>query len=140
MDKVFVLSIRVFFIIFLVMELNEITERIIGSAYEVSNTLGCGFLEKVYENSMVKELRCRKIKVEQQKKISVFYKKENVGEYFADLLVEDEIIVELKAIKQLTEIQEAQLMNYLKSTKKKIGLLINFGTSRVQIKRIVNNY
>ena len=140
MDKVFVLSIRIFFIIFLVMELNEITERIIGSAYEVSNTLGCGFLEKVYENSMVKELRCRKIKVEQQKKISVFYKKENVGEYFADLLVEDEIIVELKAIKQLTEIQEAQLMNYLKSTKKKIGLLINFGTSRVQIKRIVNNY
>ncbi len=122
------------------MELNEITEKIIGSAYEVSNTLGCGFLEKVYENSMAKELKCQNLKVDQQKKISVFYKNENVGEYYADLFVEDEVIVELKAIKQLTEIHEAQLMNYLKSTKKKVGLLLNFGTTRIQIKRLVNNY
>lgn len=122
------------------MELNEITEKIIGSAYEVSNTLGCGFLEKVYENSMAKELKCKNLKVDQQKKISVFYKNENVGEYYADLFVEDEVIVELKAIKQLTEIHEAQLMNYLKSTKKKVGLLLNFGTTRIQIKRLVNNY
>jgi len=121
------------------MELNQITEKIIGAAYEVSNTLGCGFLEKVYENALVKELRFSKIKVDQQKQISVNYKGENVGEYFADLLVEDNIIVELKAIKQLSEIHEAQLINYLKATNKKIGLLLNFGTPKVQIKRIANN-
>ena len=89
---------------------------------------------------MAKELKCQNLKVDQQKKISVFYKNENVGEYYADLFVEDEVIVELKAIKQLTEIHEAQLMNYLKSTKKKVGLLLNFGTTRIQIKRLVNNY
>lgn len=121
------------------MELNQITEKIIGAAYEVSNHLGCGFLEKVYENSLVKELRLANIKVDQQKEIAVIYKGENVGEYFADLLVENEVLVELKAIKQLTEIQEAQLMNYLKATNKKIGLLINFGTPKVQITRLVNN-
>jgi len=120
------------------MELNQITERIIGAAYEVSNTLGCGFLEKVYENALVKELKLSNIFVEQQKNISVFYKGENVGDYFADLFVEEEVLVELKAVKQLTEIHEAQLINYLKATNKKVGLLINFGTPKIQIKRFVN--
>ncbi len=121
------------------MEINKVTELIIGSAFEVSNTLGCGFLEKVYENALAKDLELKNLKVEQQKKISVFYKHENVGDYFADLCVEDNIVVELKSIKQLTEIHEAQLINYLKATDKKLGLLINFGTPKIQIKRIVNN-
>ena len=121
------------------MELNQITEKIIGAAYEVSNILGCGFLEKVYENALVKELRLLNIGVEQQKEISVFYKGKNVGEFYADLYVEDYVLVELKAVKQLTEIHQAQLMNYLKATNKKLGLLINFGAPKVQIKRIVNN-
>lgn len=121
------------------MDVNKVTEQIIGSAFEVSNTLGCGFLEKVYENALAKELRIKNLKVEQQKKISVFYKNENVGDYYADLCVEDDVIVEIKSIKQLAEIQEAQLINYLKATNKRLGLLINFGTPKVQIRRLVNN-
>ncbi|MCQ2597738.1 MAG: GxxExxY protein [Treponema sp.] len=121
------------------MDVNKVTEQIIGSAFEVSNTLGCGFLEKVYENALAKELRIKDLKVEQQKKISVFYKNENVGDYYADLCVEDDVIVEIKSIKQLAEIQEAQLINYLKATNKRLGLLINFGTPKVQIRRLVNN-
>ena len=121
------------------MDVNEITEKIIGASFEVSNHLGCGFLEKVYENALSMELRNNNIFVENQKQISVFYKNCNVGDYIADLFVENKVIVELKSIKQITEIHEAQLMNYLKATKMKVGLLINFGSPKVQIKRMVNN-
>lgn len=121
------------------MDVNEITEKIIGASFEVSNHLGCGFLEKVYENALSMELRRNNILVENQKQISVFYKNCNVGDYIADLFVENKVIVELKSIKQITEIHEAQLMNYLKATKMKVGLLINFGSPKVQIKRMVNN-
>ena len=105
----------------------QTTEKIINAYYKVYNTLGYGFLEKVYENSMVVALRKAGLKVEQQKNIKVYYESEEVGDYYADLLVEDLVIIELKAAKALSEDHEAQLVNYLKATTIEIGLLINFG-------------
>lgn len=105
----------------------EITDKIINAYYKVYNTLGYGFLEKVYENSLAIALRKSGLKVEQQKNIKVYYEAEEVGEYFADLLVEDSVIVEVKAAKSLAEEHEAQLVNYLKATTIEVGLLINFG-------------
>ena len=121
-------------------EINKITELIIGACFTVSNTLGAGFLEKVYENSLMIELRKSGIKAEQQKSVDVFYDQSLVGEYYADLIVEDEIIVELKAVKNFDNIHQAQLMNYLKACNKRYGLLINFGNPKVEIKRMVNGY
>jgi GxxExxY protein len=118
--------------------INTITEKIIGSAFTVSNKLGAGFLEKVYENAMVIELTKNGLKVEQQKPLNVFYYNNLIGEYFADLYVEDEIIVELKAVKNIDEIHQAQILNYLKACNKKYGLIINFGKSKVEIKRMAN--
>jgi GxxExxY protein len=116
--------------------INQITEKIIGCSYIVSNTLGCGFLEKVYENALAHELRKLGLKVLQQHAIKVFYDGVIVGEYVADLFVEDCVIVEIKALKGLDESQISQCLNYLKATKVKIGLLINFGRPRVEIKRV----
>lgn len=113
----------------------DLTEKIIGAAFEVHNTLGIGFLEKVYQYALVKELRLQGLQAEPEVKIPVYYKGELVGDYSADILVEGRIILELKALSALTTEHEAQLLNYLKATGFKVGLLINFGTSRVQIKR-----
>jgi GxxExxY protein len=113
----------------------ELTEKIIGAAFEVHNTLGAGFLEKVYQNALVKELKLRGYQAEPEVKIPVYYKDELVGDYSADILVEGRIILELKALSDLASEHEAQLLNYLKATSFKVGLLINFGTNRVQIKR-----
>lgn len=121
-------------------EINRITERIIGAAFAVSNSLGSGFLEKVYENAMVVELSESGISVIQQHPIQVFYRDSIVGEYVADLVVEKEIIVELKAMKAIEPIQQAQLMNYLKACQRRYGLLINFGKPKVEIKRILNGF
>ena len=121
-------------------ELNNITEKIIGAAYTVSNTLGCGFLEKVYENAVFLEVSKSNLSVLKQQPLHVFYDEQIVGEYFADLIVEGEIIVEIKAIKELNEIHQAQLMNYLVACNKRCGLLINFGKPRVEIKRMLNGY
>ncbi|AFZ12403.1 hypothetical protein Cri9333_1511 [Crinalium epipsammum PCC 9333] len=121
-------------------ELNQITEMIIGCAFKVSNALGCGFLEKVYENALAHELRKAGLKVVQQYPIKVYYDGIIVGNYEADLLVEGCVIVELKAIKTMTQREEAQCLNYLKATKLNIGLLINFGNPKVEIKRIANKY
>jgi GxxExxY protein len=112
----------------------HLTEQIISCAYEVHNVLGSGFLEKVYENALLEELRSRGIKAETQKPIAVNYKSKVVGEYFADVVVEDSLIVELKALDKLADIHEIQLKNYLKATKIELGLLINFGKS-VEVKR-----
>ncbi|TKC10286.1 GxxExxY protein [Pedobacter polaris] len=121
-------------------EINAITEKIIGSAYAVSNTLGSGFLEKVYENALFIEIvRCNLLVMKQQP-LQVLYHGEVVGEYFADLMVENKVVVELKAVKELTEIHQAQLMNYLVACNKQCGLLINFGKPRVEIKRMLNGY
>ena len=118
-------------------EINRITEKIIGCAFSVSNVLGCGFLEKVYENALAHEIRKSDLKVERQKQIKVFYDKIEVGYYEADLLVENCVLVELKTVKTFDDVHKAQCLNYLKATGLKICLLINFGNPRVEIKRIV---
>ena len=113
---------------------SELTERIIKAFYAVYNTLGYGFLEKVYENAMFVELRAMGITVVRQQAISVSYRDQEVGQYFADLLVEDRVIVELKAAETICKEHEYQLINYLKATGIEVGLLLNFGT-KPQVKR-----
>lgn len=123
------------------MEINALTERIIGCAYKVSNGLGAGFLEKVYENALAHELRKAGLRVEQQFAISVLYDSVVVGDYVADLLVKDgqhSVLLELKTVKHLEEVCMAQCLNYLKATKLKLCLLTNFGNPKVEIKRIAN--
>lgn len=118
---------------------DSLTEKIIACAYKVHNELGSGFLEKVYENAMMIELYRSKLKASQQVNIPVYYQEQLVGDYYADIIVEDTIILELKAIEKLAAIHEVQLVNYLKGTEKEVGLLINFGSS-VQIKRKYKTY
>ncbi len=118
--------------------LNDTTETIIGCAYRVSNTLGSGFLEKVYENALAIEIKEAGLRVVQQARIEVMYEGHVVGEYCADLLVEVCVIVELKAAKALDEVNIAQCLNYLKATDLRICLLLNFGKSKLEIRRIVN--
>jgi len=105
----------------------DLTEVILKAFYTVYNTLGYGFLEKVYENALLLELRRRGLRVHQQVPIKVYYAGQVVGEYFADLLVEDKVIVELKAAEALSPAHEAQLLNYLKATGISVGLVLNFG-------------
>jgi GxxExxY protein len=119
-------------------EYNKITERIISCAFTVSNILGVGFLEKVYENAMFIELHKANLDTKQQFPIKVYYENICVGDYYADLLVNDEIVVELKTVKAIDEIHIAQLLNYLKATNKKVGLILNFAEPKVEIKRMVN--
>ena len=118
--------------------LNDITETIIGCAYRVSNILGSGFLEKVYENALAVEIKKAGLRVVQQARIEVTYEGHVVGEYCADLLVEACVIVELKAAKALDEVNMSQCLNYLKATELKICLLLNFGRPKLEIRRIVN--
>ncbi|MFH1862574.1 MAG: GxxExxY protein [bacterium] len=115
----------------------SITEKIIGCAFEIHKVLGNGFLEKVYENALSHQLRTVGLTVEQQKSVQVFYDGVVVGDYVCDLLVENRIIVELKAVKALDEIHFAQAINYLKATGLKICILLNSGTPKVQVKRVV---
>src|SRR5690554_2056536 len=112
----------------------DITNKIIKAYYNVYNTLGYGFLEKVYENAMMIELKKAGLNSRRQVPISVFYEEQLVGSYFADILVEDSIVVELKAAENLCEEHEVQLINYLKATNLEIGLLFNFG-KKPQFKR-----
>ena len=119
-------------------DLNSLSEIIIGCVFNVSNTLGAGFLEKVYQNALIIELLECGLYVEKEKPITIYYKDKIVGEYYADILVNKQIIIETKAIAALNEIHQAQLLNYLKATNLHLGLLINFGTPKVQIKRMVN--
>ena len=112
----------------------DITDLIIKAFYNVYNTLGYGFLEKVYENAMLIELQKLGLNAKRQVPIKVFYEEELVGEYFADLVVEENIILELKAAENLREEHECQLINYLKATEIEFGLLLNFG-KKSQFKR-----
>ncbi len=118
---------------------DPLTEKIIGCALKVHNTLGPGFLEKVYENGLCFELAKQGLKVEQQKPIQVYYDGCIVGEFFADMLVEGRVMLELKAIRALSQQHEVQLVNYLTATGLDIGLLINFGPS-VQVRRKFREY
>ena len=119
------------------MDLNEITYKINGAIFEVNRELGAGFLEKVYENALFLELKKMGLKAERQVPITVNYKGQEVGEYYADMIVEDQIIIEMKAIEALQKIHEAQLLNYLKATGIKTGLLVNFTHPKAEIRRFV---
>ena len=121
------------------MDLNDLTYKINGAIFEVNRILGSGFLEKVYENALLIELRERGLKVENQVPIEVTYKDQNIGDYIVDVLVERQVIVEIKAVEKLTKLHEAQLLNYLQATYIKIGLLANFHNRKAEIKRMVLN-
>ena len=118
--------------------LNELTKWIIGCAYTVSNGLGAGFLEKVYENALAHELRKSGFRLQQQEPIKVVYDGIVVGDYMADIIVEDSVIVELKAVKGFDNVHFAQCLNYLKATGMKICLLINFSRPKIEVKRFAN--
>jgi len=124
-----------------IMELlhKEITEKIIKCFYKVYNTLGYGFLEKVYENALAIELRKIGFEVKCQFPINVYYESEIVGDYYADIIVNNLVIIELKATKQLDEEHEYQLINYLKATKVELGLLVNFGKEAVYKRKVFMN-
>jgi len=117
-----------------VYEHSDITEKIIKAAHNVHNSLGYGFLEKVYHKAMLIELQLIGLSAVSEKPISVYYTNQIVGEYFADIVVSDKIIVEIKAVQMLTPAHEVQLVNYLKATNIDVGLLLNFGES-LSIKR-----
>ena len=119
---------------------DDLTQRIIGCAFEVSNTLGSGFFEKVYEKALCVELEKAGLGFVCQKAVSVKYKDFLVGEYIADIIVEDEILLELKALSKLCREHEAQLINYLRATGLSVGLLLNFGRPRLGIKRMIWNH
>jgi GxxExxY protein len=114
----------------------NVTEQIINAFYHVYNELGYGFLEKVYQNALFSELKSRGFKVEAQKQFKVYYRGLIVGEYYADIVIDDLVILELKAVEVIVEEFEAQLLNYLKASTVEVGLLLNFGKTP-QIKRKV---
>ena len=117
-------------------DVNEITRKIIGYAYEVSNTLGIGFVEKVYENALTHLIRKSGLLVAQQHPIKVSFDGIIVGDFYADLLVENRVLVELKAVSRLLDPHTAQSLNYLRASEMEICLLINFGKSKIEIKRM----
>ena len=120
-------------------KLSELTGKIIRAFFKVYNRLGYGFAEKVYENALSIELDRLSLTVEQQKPIQIFYDDHLVGEYFADLVVNGLVIVELKASQDIAEEHEAQLLNYLKATPIEVGLLLNFGPQPKHIRRMYDN-
>jgi GxxExxY protein len=117
----------------------DLTNSILGIFYNVYNELGYGFLERVYQNALYYELKENGFKVEAQKKIKVYYKEIEVGDYFADIIVNDKVILELKASEYLTEANEFQLINYLKSTDCEVGLLLNFGKKPEFTRKVFQN-
>jgi GxxExxY protein len=121
------------------MEDRELTEKIIGCAYHVYNKMGFGFLESVYEKCMLIELRKAGLTAEPQQNITVSYENQIVGDFIADILVNDKIILELKSVRRIIEAHEVQLVNYLVATGKKIGLILNFGERKVEVKRKVKD-
>jgi len=117
----------------------EITEKIIGCAYAVYNKMGYGFLESVYEKCLLIELRKAGLKAESQQAITVYYENQIVGDFVVDIVVEDSVILELKSVRRLAKVHEAQLVNYLVATGKEVGLLLNFGEEKVEVKRKVRD-
>ena len=119
------------------MDLNELSYAINGAIFEVNRVLGPGFLEKVYENALLVELTERGLKAVNQYPIQVKYKGHVVGEYVADLIVEDRVILELKTVEELTSFHTAQLLNYLQATQIPLGLLVNFKDKKAKIRRLI---
>ena len=120
--------------------LDQITQRIIGCVHQVSNVLGSGFLEKVYENALALELELAGLRVDQQHRIEVRYRDALVGDFVADLLVDECVIVEIKALRALDDIHTAQCVNYLKATGLQVCLLVNFGAPKANVKRVVYGF
>ncbi|OHC07187.1 MAG: GxxExxY protein [Planctomycetes bacterium RIFOXYB12_FULL_42_10] len=121
------------------MEHKNVTETVIGCAYRVYNKMGFGFLESVYEKCLLIELHKAGMDAEAQKPITVYYDDEIVGEFVADIIVNDTIILELKSVRRVVKAHEVQLVNYLVATGKPIGLILNFGESKVEVKRKVKD-
>lgn len=117
--------------------LNSLSEKVLGAVFEVSNTLGAGFLEKVYERALLIELSTRGIQATAQTSLAVTYKGRTIGEYFADILVEDVLVIELKCVEHLANEHMAQCLNYLRASGRKLCLLINFQKPKVEWKRII---
>ncbi len=116
----------------------DLTGEIIGAAMEVHSTLGCGFLESVYEEALAVEFGLRNVSFERQKPLDIFYKGKKLKKFICDFFVASAILVEFKAVKEYTQADTAQLLNYLKATNLKLGLLLNFGASSLQYKRVIN--
>ncbi len=121
------------------MEYKDLTETIIGCAYRVYNRMGFGFLEGVYERCMLIELRKAGLSAESQKAITVYYENEIVGEFVPDIIVDDTIILELKSVRRIIKAHEVQVVNYLVATGKPVGLILNFGEMKVEIKRKIKD-
>ena len=121
------------------MEYKDVTETIIGCAYRVYNKMGFGFLESVYEKCMLVELKEAGLNANSQKPIKVFYRNEIVGDFMADVIVNDTIILELKSVRRVIRAHEVQLVNYLVATGKPLGLLLNFGERKVEVKRKIKD-
>jgi GxxExxY protein len=121
-------------------EFDLLTERVLAAIFEVSNTLGAGFLEKVYQRALLTELRLRGMKVIAEASFVVNYKGQSAGEYFADLLVEDVLVVELKCAERLSDEHMAQCLNYLRASRRTVCLLVNFHKPKVEWKRIVHRF
>ena len=120
------------------MYLENLTEQVLGACFEVSNELGIGFVESVYEKALLIALENRGVRAESQVPVKVFFRKQEVGEFFPDIVVEDKLIVELKAVKGLAVEHVAQVLNYLRATGKEVGLLVNFGTQKLEYRRFNN--
>ncbi len=118
---------------------SEITGEILKAFYKVYNELGYGFLEKVYENAMAFELQANGLFVQQQLPINVFYNGKIAGEYFADLIVENKVIIEIKTASTIDKAHEAQLLNYLKATEIEVGLVLNFGQKPEKVRKVFTN-
>jgi len=114
----------------------DITSKILAACFEVINELGSGFLESVYEKALIIALKQSGVRATSQAPLGVFFRGENVGDFIADLIVEDKVIVEIKAVKALAPEHQAQLINYLKVTHIKVGLLVNFGRPKLEYKRL----
>ena len=121
------------------MEYKDVTDTLIGCAYRVYNKMGFGFLESVYEKCLLIELRKAGLDVESQKPVTVYYENEIVGEFVADIIVNDTIILELKSVRRIIKAHEVQLVNYLVATGKPVGLILNFGERKVEIKRKIKD-
>ena len=116
---------------------NELTSKIIGAIFEVHSVLGPGFLEAVYQNALTRELCLRGLVAEEQKELHVAYKGHDIGVYYPDIIVEHQVILELKAVDGLKPIHQAQVLNYLKATGIRVGILVNFGSDKAEFKRLV---
>jgi GxxExxY protein len=115
----------------------ELTKEIIDSMFKVHNALGCGLLEKIYNNALIWDLEQKKKKVVSRQEFTVLYRDKNVGIYYADLVVEDKVIVEVKSVEKIDDVHRAQLLNYLRISKVRVGLLVNFARPKLEYERLV---